>query len=83
MSVEDKMLAVRARHAIAKSTLDISELTISCSRGMVELNGKVKAPRSVDGNALPVAKEFRRVIDMVRAVHGVKEVYHERVRIID
>ena len=83
MAVEDKMLAVRARHAIAKSHLDISELTISASKGMIELNGKVKAPRKSEGGEISVAKEFRRVIDMVRAVHGVKEVFHERVRIID
>jgi len=84
MAVEDKQLAMHARHALARSPLDISELVISCSKGMVELNGKVKRPRSASGGGeISVEKEFRRMIDMARAVHGVKEVFYERVRIMD
>lgn len=83
MSVEDKQLSIRARHAIARSPLDISELTIACSRGMIELNGKVKRPSKSEGGEFSVLKEFRRAVELVRAVPGVKNVVAERVRIMD
>lgn len=82
MATEDKQLAMHVRHALARSPLDISELTITSSRGIVELNGKVKKPRSMDAD-ISAQKEFRRAVDLARAVHGVKEVVSERVKIVD
>ncbi len=82
MSVEDKQLSIRARHAIARAPIDISELTISASRGMIELNGKVKKPPR-SGDEISLLKEFRRAVDMIRAVPGVKDVVSERVRVMD
>lgn len=82
MSVEDKQLAIRARHAIARSPMDISELSITSSRGMIELNGKVKKLGKGAGE-ISLEKEFRRAVDMVRAVPGVKDVVSERVRVVD
>lgn len=83
MATEDKMLAIKARHACARTNLDISELIITSSRGMVELNGKVKARGKGGEGETSVPKEFRRMVDVVRAVPGVKDVLYERVRVLD
>ena len=82
MPVEDKMLAMQARHAVAKSSLDISELSISCCRGVIELNGKIKRPRNFVGE-IDMTQEFRALLNHVRATHGVKDVVAERVLILD
>jgi len=82
MSVEDKQLSIRARHAIARAPIDISELTISCTRGMIELNGKVKTPPK-SGGEISLLKEFRRGVDLIRSVPGVKDVVSERVRVME
>lgn len=82
MSVEDKMLSIKARHAMARMPIDISELIITSTRGMIELNGKVKK-LSKNGGEISLLKEFRRGVDAVRAVPGVKDVVSERVRVVD
>ena len=82
MSVEDKQLSIRARHAMARLPMDISELIITSSRGMIEMNGKVKK-LSKGGGEISLEKEFRRGVDVVRSLPGVKEVISERVRVLD
>lgn len=82
MPVEDKMIAMHARHAIAKTPLDISELTISCYRGCIEMSGKIKRPRNFVGN-FNMQKEFETLRQMVRMSHGVKDVMYDRVQIVD
>jgi hypothetical protein len=42
---ENHAIAKAARNAIAKSSLDISELNIACNGGSIELWGKVRPPR--------------------------------------
>ena len=70
-----------ARHAIAKSPLDISELNIAClQNGQIELTGKVKVPRGHLGE-MNVKLEFEILKTNIRASRGVREVYGERVRL--
>ena len=70
-----------ARHAIAKSPLDISELNIHCSNGgLIELSGKVMIPRNFKGE-MSVYKEFENLKNMIRSSRGVREVQSERVKI--
>lgn len=82
MPVEDKLVAMHARHAIAKTPLDISELGINCYRGCIELSGKVKRPRNFTGN-FSVRKEFENLKQLVKFAHGVKEVVAERVELVE
>ena len=82
MPVEDKMIAMHARHAVAKTPLDISELVITCYRGCIELNGKIKRPRSFVGD-FNVRKEFECLKTLIRQTHGVKDVIADRVQIVD
>lgn len=82
MPVEDKLIAMHARHAVAKTPLDISELSINCFRGCVELSGNVKRPRNFTGN-MSVLKEFENIKFLIRSTHGVKDVVAERVQIMD
>ena len=46
---ENHAIAKAARNAIAKSSLDISELNIACNGGSIELWGKVRPPRGATG----------------------------------
>jgi len=82
MSVEDKQLAIRARHAMARLPIDISEVIITASRGMVEINGKVKK-LTKGGGEISLRKEFLRGVEVVRTIPGVKNVVAERVYIMD
>lgn len=82
--VEDKVIAMHARHAIAKTPLDISELVLSCNKGVIDLTGKVKRPRnyaSVQG--MDVRKELEILIQLIRSSRGVRDVINNRVQIID
>jgi len=76
-----KAIAMHARHVIARSPLDISELHISCHAGAVELTGKIKSPRG--GQALNMQKEFEILKEMIRNTRGVKHVYAERVKLAE
>lgn len=79
---EDRALAKACRQAVARSALDISELTIMCVGGYIELGGKVRAPRGQAG-VLDVRKEFKQLINVVRQVRGVKDAYGDRVMVIE
>jgi hypothetical protein len=70
---------MHARHMIAKSPLDISQLQISCHGGAVELTGIVKPPR--DAKAMNVHKEFEVLKDLIRSTRGVKDVQASRVKV--
>lgn len=76
---ENNFVARLARHAIAKSPLDISELNISCIGGQIQLTGKVKAPRGYTSD-MSVRKEFENLQNMIRASRGVKDVSGDRVQ---
>lgn len=76
---ECSSVARMARHAIAKTPLDISELNISCGQGgQVELTGKIKVPRGHVGE-INVKKEFEVLLNAIRSSRGVREVYATRV----
>ena len=76
-----KAIAMHARHMIAKSPLDISELNISCHGGSVELTGKVRPPRGAQ--AMNVRKEFDILCDLIRSTRGVKDINSTRVKCAD
>ncbi len=77
---ENNTIAKLARHAIAKSSLDISELTISCSAGgQIDLSGKVKVPRGYVGD-MSVRKEFDNLQNLIRNSRGVRDVNGDRVQ---
>lgn len=82
VSVEDKVIAMAARRAVAKSSLDISQLQISCARGVIDLTGTIKAPRGYAGD-YNVRKEFQALKTTLQGVRGVKEVFGDRVRVFD
>ena len=82
VSPEDKQVAASARRALAKTQLDITQLNISCVRGMIDLTGTVRAPRNYAGD-FSVRKEFQLLITVLRNVRGVKDVHGDRVRIFD
>ncbi len=79
---EDRALAKTARASIARSPLDISELSIQCTGGYIELTGKVRAPRGGAGT-ISVRKEFNVLKTIVQSVRGVKGVYAERVGVYE
>jgi hypothetical protein len=81
-NAEDKVMAGNARRAIAKTALDISQLQVNCSKGVIDLNGIIKAPRGVSGE-FNIRKEFQTLVQTLRTVRGVREVYHDRVRIFE
>jgi hypothetical protein len=78
---EDRAIAKAARAAIARSSLDISELNIGCVGGFIELTGKVRVPRG--GAGMSVRKEFQHLITLVRSVRGVKDCYGGNVTQIE
>jgi hypothetical protein len=83
MSVEDRVIAMHARHACARSQLDIGELVINCNKGVVDLTGKVKRPRNTPGGgSLDMKKEFDHLVQSMRTARGVRDVYVERVELI-
>lgn len=79
---EDRALAKTARSAIARTNLDISQLNISCRGGIIELDGKVRAPRGGAGS-MNVRKEFQIIKTQIHSMRGVREVYGDRVAIIE
>jgi hypothetical protein len=83
MSVEDRVIAMHARHACARSQLDIGELIINCNKGVVDVTGKVKRPRNTPGcGAIDMKREFKNLINSMRTAHGVKDVYVEKVELV-
>jgi hypothetical protein len=83
MSSNDRFIAMHARHACARTPLDISEMVVGCNRGCVELYGKVKRPRGVTGHLLDMKKELDILVTMVRSTRGVKDVITSRLQIMD
>jgi hypothetical protein len=79
---DDRALAKAARAAIARTSLDISELNIQCTGGFIEMNGKLRAPRGAAGT-VSVRKEFSILKTQVASVRGVKGVYAERVMVFE
>ncbi len=79
---EDRALAKTARAAIARTSLDITQLNIACRGGNIEMDGKVRAPRGAAGS-VNVRKEFQIIKTQIHSVRGVREVYGERVSIIE
>ncbi len=80
IKAENTALARTARQTIAKSPLDISELSIACNGGDIELYGKIKMPRNSTSD-VDVRKEFEKIKTMIRAIRGVRDVRGERVKI--
>ncbi len=79
---EDRAIAKNARGAMARSSLDISELNIVCVGGFIDLQGKVRAPRGSAGT-VSVKREFEQIKVLVRSVRGVKDVRGDRVQLIE
>lgn len=79
---DDRAIAKTARGAMARSSLDISELNIVCVGGFVDLQGKVRAPRGSAGT-VSVKREFEQIKVLVRSVRGVKDVRGDRVQLIE
>ena len=79
---EDRALAKSARGAIARTALDITQLNIACRGGIIEMDGKVRAPRGGAGS-VNVRKEFQIIKTQIHAVRGVREVYGDRVAVIE
>ena len=79
---EDRALAKAARSAIARTSLDITQLNIACRGGIIELDGKVRAPRGGAGS-INVRKEFQIIKTQMHAMRGIREVYGDRVAIIE
>lgn len=79
---ENHAIARAARNAIAKSSLDISELNIACSGGTIELWGKLRPPRGHTG-AVNMKKEFEHLQTLVQSVRGVRDVDARRVILLD
>lgn len=79
---ENNAIAKSARNAIAKSSLDISELNISFYGGTIELHGKVRPPRGHSGS-ISMKKEFENLQNMILAVRGVRDVQAQRVIIFE
>lgn len=79
--MEDRALAKSCRSALAKTSLDVSQLEIYCNDGNVELTGKVKIPRGHPGG-MDLKKEMNALKNHMRAIRGVREVYDTRVLLI-
>ena len=79
---EDRALAKTARAAIARTSLDITQLNIACRGGIIEMDGKVRAPRGGAGS-INVRREFQIIKTQIHAVRGVREVYGDRVAILE
>jgi hypothetical protein len=82
MPVEDKLIAMHARHAIAKTPLDISELVIACNRGVLEIYGKVKRPRNFVGQ-IDLNRELATLKQLARNTHGAKDLISDRLQVLE
>ena len=80
MSLEDKALALQARHAMSRTTLDVSMVQVHSSKGVVELTGFVKKPRDYKGD-IDLKKEMLNLKRIVGAVRGVSQVNAEQLRV--
>lgn len=78
----NRELARLCRGHAAKSILDISMLNIDANNGVIEMSGYVRAPRGQMGT-INVKKEFDVIRTMIRSVRGVRDVYADRVRLME
>jgi hypothetical protein len=81
-TMEDKALALQARHAIARSPLDISQVMVNCSRGVLEVTGSVRRPRDYRGD-LNMKQELLNIKRLLQGVRGVKDVIADRLRVME
>ena len=79
--MEDRALAKLCRTALAKTSMDVSQLEIFCSDGNVELTGKVKIPRG-DSSGMELKKEMNALKNHMRQIRGVRDIYDTRVMLI-
>ncbi|MBI3923612.1 MAG: BON domain-containing protein [Armatimonadetes bacterium] len=73
MALEDKMMAVAIRRTLARKSVDLSDLQISCSRGIVTLGGAIKEPREFRGH-LDMKDEMSSILELIRRIPGVRDV---------
>ena len=79
---EDRALAKLVRTALARTTLDVGEVSISSVDGYIELTGKVRPPRGIKGD-INFKREMESIKHHIRQVRGVKDVYDSRVSFIE
>ena len=79
--LEDRALAKLARTSFVRTILDVGELQVHCVDGYIELSGKVRAPRGHRGD-INFKKEMESLKLHIRALRGVRDVYDNRVLII-
>ncbi|NCO35450.1 MAG: hypothetical protein AUJ92_17705 [Armatimonadetes bacterium CG2_30_59_28] len=73
MASEDKMLSMHIRRILARKTADMTEMEITCVRGVVQLSGKLKEPRGFRGR-LDLKDELESIMDMIRRFPEVRDV---------
>lgn len=81
-SLEDKTLALQVRHAIGRTPLDLTQVTVTCRRGTIELVGTARKPRDFRGE-MDVKKEIVKLKQIVANVRGVTEVYSSQLRFLE
>jgi osmotically-inducible protein OsmY len=80
--MEDRALAKSARHALARTILDVAELEVNANDGYIELSGKVRTPRGHMGT-INFKKEMESLKAHIRQTRGVKDVYDNRVIFVE
>jgi hypothetical protein len=79
---DNNHIAKLARHAVARSSLDISQLSIFCTNGnSVSLAGSVRAPLGHQGD-VNVRAEFETLKNLILGVHGIREVNADQVKLL-
>ncbi len=81
-SLEDKTLAAQVRHAMARTPLDLTQVSVTCRRGAIELVGMARRPRDYRGE-MDVRKEIVTLKQIVANVRGVTEVYTSQLRFLE
>lgn len=79
---EDRSIAKAVRSAVARTSIDIAELDVSCANGYVELMGRIRAPRGAEGH-FNIRKEFEIMKNIARNVRGVRDINASRIRIVE
>jgi len=77
---EDRAVARSARQSLAKTSLDINELIVSCHDGVIVLTGKIRQAR--DSQGISLQKELENIKTMIRHTRGVKDVVADKVQVI-
>lgn len=82
MSLEDKALALQARHAMTRTVLDVSMVQVHASKGVIELSGYARKPKDYKGD-VDLKKELQNLKRIVGAVRGVSQVNADQLRTRD